>query len=90
MPASIHAYARDLESLMLFLQARDINDIKDTPPDALIAHVRSMTAINGYASATISRHLATIKIFFRWLLVRGLVSSLGNLFWLRFGKIDNA
>jgi integrase/recombinase XerD len=75
MPASIEAYARDLESLMLFLQARDINDIKDTPPDALIAHVRSMTANNGYASATISRHLATIKIFFRWLLANGKIEN---------------
>jgi len=75
LPASIQAYTRDLESLMLFLQARGIDDAVKTTPDALIAHVRSMTANNGYASATISRHLATIKVFFRWLLATGQIDT---------------
>lgn len=75
MPASIEAYARDLDSLLLFLQFRNINDVIDTTPEALIAHVRSMTANKGYASATISRHLATTKVFYRWLLATGKIDS---------------
>jgi len=73
--ASIEAYSRDLEALMLDLQSRDIDDAIETTPDALIAHVRSMTAKRGYASATISRHLATIKIFYRWLLATGKIET---------------
>lgn len=75
MPASIEAYARDLESLMLFLQKRAINDITNATPEALIAHVRSMTADRGYSSSTISRHLATTKVFFRWLLATGKIEN---------------
>jgi integrase/recombinase XerD len=75
MPASIEAYTRDLETLMLDLQERGLNEITDTTPDALIGHVRSMTAQRGYSSATISRHLATTKVFFRWLLATGKIDN---------------
>ena len=75
LPASIEAYARDLESLLLDLQDRGIGSIEATTPDALIGHVRSMTADKGYASATISRHLATIKVFYRWLLATGKIDD---------------
>lgn len=75
LPASVEAYARDMESLFLDLQARGIQSIDQTTPEALIAHVRSMTADKGYASATISRHLATTKVFFRWLLANGKIEN---------------
>lgn len=75
LPASIEAYSRDLDALMLDLQTKGIDDVTNTPPDALISHVRSMTADRGYASATISRHLATIKVFFRWLLATNKITN---------------
>jgi integrase/recombinase XerD len=75
LPASVVAYSRDLEFLMLDLQDRGTNDITNAMPEELIAHVRSMTAERGYASATISRHLATTKVFFRWLLATGKIEN---------------
>ncbi len=75
MPASIEAYMRDLESLMLWLQSRGIDDVIDTTPEALIGHVREMSRERGYASGTIARHLATIKIFYRWLLATGKIEN---------------
>ena len=75
VPASVEAYSRDLETLMLFLQERGITDARATTPDALIAHVRSMTAERGYASGTISRRLATTKVFYRWLLATGEIEN---------------
>ena len=75
MPASIEAYTRDLETLMLALKAQAITDITQTTPEALIAHVRSMTSKNGYASGTITRRIATTKVFFRWLLATAQIEN---------------
>ncbi len=75
LPASIEAYSRDIETLLLFLQSKDIQDPVNTTPEALISHVRSMTADLGYASGTISRRLATTKVFYRWLLATGKIEN---------------
>lgn len=75
LPASIEAYARDIEHMMLDLQSRSITDPAHTTPEALIAHARAMTAQRGYSSATVSRHLATIKVFFRWMLATGKIEN---------------
>lgn len=71
LPASIAAYTRDLEHLMLDLQRAGIVDPTGTTPEALIGHVRSMSNERGYNASTVSRHLATIKVFYRWLLATG-------------------
>jgi integrase/recombinase XerD len=68
LPATIEAYARDLEHLMLELNERGITDPIATTPDALIGHVRTMSSERGYNASTITRHLATIKVFHRWML----------------------
>lgn len=75
LPASIEAYGRDLEHLMLDLQDRGIEDVSGATPEALIGHVRTMTGERGYNASTISRHLATIKVFFRWLLATGQIDD---------------
>ncbi len=75
LPATIEAYSRDLEQLMLDLQSQGIANPTDTTPGALIAHARSMTAERAYSSATVSRHLATIKVFHRWLLATGKIDD---------------
>ena len=67
LPATIEAYSRDLETLMLDLQDQGIDDVHDTLPEHLIAHIRSLTKERGYAGTTVSRHIATIKVLFRWL-----------------------
>lgn len=68
LPATIEAYARDLEHLMLELNERGIDNPIGTTPDALIGHVRTMSSERGYNASTITRHLATIKVFYRWML----------------------
>ena len=67
LPASVEAYSRDLETLLLDLQSRSVSDAHDTLPEHLIAHIRSLTKDRGYAGTTVSRHIATIKVFYRWL-----------------------
>tara|TARA_R110002096_G_scaffold435816_6_gene663431 strand:+ start:68088 stop:69056 length:969 start_codon:yes stop_codon:yes gene_type:complete len=67
LPASIEAYSRDLETLLINLQTRGVNDAHNSLPEHLIAHIRSLTKERGYAGTTVSRHIATIKVFYRWL-----------------------
>lgn len=74
-PSTIEAYARDLEHLMDDLQRSGIDDPTQTTPDALIGHVRSMSSERGYNASTVSRHLATIKVFYRWMLATGRIST---------------
>lgn len=71
LPATIAAYTRDLEQLMLDLQELGVEDMAATLPEQLIGHVRRMSSERGYNASTISRHLATIKVYFRWLLATG-------------------
>lgn len=74
-PATIEAYSRDLESLLLDLQDRGISDAHNTLPEHLIAHIRSLTRDRGYAGTTVSRHIATIKVLYRWLYANGKVND---------------
>lgn len=75
LSATIEAYARDLEHLMIELNEQGIPDPTATTPDALIGHVRTMSSERGYNASTISRHLATIKVFFRWMLATGQIDD---------------
>ena len=75
LPSSIEAYSRDLETLMLDLQDRGIDDAHNSLPEHLIAHIRSLTKDRGYAGTTISRHIATIKVLFRWLYANDAISE---------------
>ena len=70
-PASLEAYERDLLDLLADLSNNDARSPADITPAALVAHVRSLTTDRQYASATLARHLATIKVFCRWLCARG-------------------
>ena len=75
LPATIAAYTRDLEQLMLDLQELGVEDMTATLPEQLIGHVRRMSSERGYNASTVSRHLATIKVYFRWLLATGQIDD---------------
>ena len=73
--STIEAYARDLETLMIDLRERGIDEPESTTPEALIAHIRSLTRERGYSGATVARHIATIRVFYRWILANGAIES---------------
>lgn len=71
LPATLEAYSRDLDVLLLDLQSRGLKRIEDLSPKHLIDHIRSLSKDRGYAPATVSRHIATIKVLCKWLCASG-------------------
>jgi len=66
-PATIEAYGRDLRDLLVFLGQRDITTPGAVDPRDLSEFLIAEKVERGQASATITRRLATIRVFFRFL-----------------------
>ena len=66
-PATLEAYARDLSDLVRDLLARGLTDPSAVEADDLAEHLRSLARVRGMQPTSIARHLATIRVFFRWL-----------------------
>lgn len=71
MPATLEAYSRDLDRLLQDIQDAGVPEPALLTPPHLIAHVRSLSRDRGYAPATVSRHIATIKVLCRWMHATG-------------------
>lgn len=71
LPATLEAYSRDLDHLLLDLQGAGLADPSGITPPLLIDHVRRLSRDRGYAPATVSRHIATIKVLCRWMHATG-------------------
>ena len=65
--ATLEAYARDLADLVRDLEARGITDPATVQAEDLAEHLRSLSRVRGMQPTSIARHLATLRVFFRWL-----------------------
>jgi len=79
--ATIEAYLRDLDELVLFLKAKGITEPGAITPASLSEHIRGLATNRSapskatgesegpspLAPSSITRHLATIRVFSRWL-----------------------
>lgn len=75
LAASVEAYSRDLEQLMLHLQSNGLDAIERVRAEQLIAHIRGLSKERGYAPTTVARHLATIKVLCKWMHATGRTDS---------------
>lgn len=64
---SLEAYDRDLRDLLSDLTARGRTAIADITPRDLTEHIAALKSQKNLAGSSAVRHLATIKVFFRWL-----------------------
>lgn len=74
-PATIAAYKRDLSDLLADLTDRGVKDINAVTARMLSDHLAKLKSTSKQESSTITRHLASIRVFFKFLLGRGIISS---------------
>jgi integrase/recombinase XerD len=65
--STLEAYARDLEQMRDHLRAQGVASPASTTVEHLAAHLRYLSKDRGLDPRTIVRHLATIRVFFRFL-----------------------
>lgn len=72
---TLDAYARDLDALLLDLAGAGVADPAHATPRHLSAHIAALRTARSLSPTSVTRHLATIKVFFRWLMARGRVDK---------------
>ncbi len=70
-PNTITAYDRDLRDLIEYGVRRGRGSLEELTSRDLADHLASLHRDRGLASSTIARHLATIRVVFRWLTSTG-------------------
>jgi integrase/recombinase XerD len=61
------AYARDVDALLRDLAAAGRSKAADVTPRDLSNHLAALRARDGMAASSVTRHLATMRVFCRWL-----------------------
>lgn len=74
-PNTIDAYRRDLRDLMADLEGRGLLSIRDIGPRDLATHLASLKTERNLSATSIARHLATIRMFFRYLASEGIIEE---------------
>lgn len=70
-PNSVEAYGRDLRDLIEDLAAAGVRSADRVTPRHLTDHLAALKNTRRMQSSSVARHLATIKVFFRWLAAEG-------------------
>lgn len=74
-PATLEAYARDLRELVADLEDQGLRGPGEVGPDHLAEHIRRLSRNRGLQPTSITRHLATIRVFHRWLNAMGRIEG---------------
>lgn len=72
-PATLEAYGRDLRDLTDFLVSQEIRAVSAVEPSHLVEHVRHLSRERQMEASSVARHLATIRVFFRYLHANGII-----------------
>jgi len=67
LPSSVEAYARDIRDLGNDLAAQGVTSPTDITPKILADHASRLSSDRGLSGSSVARHLATIRVFGRWL-----------------------
>ncbi len=70
-PATLEAYGRDLNDLVGSLVSSGIDSIDAVETNDVADHLRGLSRDRGLEPSSITRHLATARVFFRWLCANG-------------------
>ena len=74
-PATLDAYKRDLGLLMEHARERGIDAPEKLTPEMLTEHVQGLRGKRKLAGSSVTRHLSTLRTFFKWLMSVGVMSA---------------
>lgn len=72
---TLDAYARDLRDLLNDLASHGVGSPAHVAPRDLVRHIAALRSARDLASSSIARHLATVRMFFRFLLSEGALDA---------------
>lgn len=72
---TLSAYARDLRDMRRSLDERGMSLIASVTPEGLVGHLTGLKQERGMEASSIARHLAAIRMFWRWLAGEGKVEE---------------
>ncbi|CAG0994984.1 Tyrosine recombinase XerD [Phycisphaerales bacterium] len=75
LPNSVTAYSWDLLLLLADLAGEGVKELPGATPRKVAAHMASLKSERFMAGSSVTRHLASMRVFFRWALAGGLVSK---------------
>ena len=70
---TLEAYGRDLAALGEHLSESGRKDLAKASMGDLAGHIRWLSKSKGYNPTTVTRHLATMRVFYRWLHATGAI-----------------
>ena len=74
-PLTLESYGRDLRDLMVDLRDRGIGRWEDVTPGDLVEHMQALHRARGLQPSSITRHLAAVRVFFRFLFAEGVLEE---------------
>jgi site-specific recombinase XerD len=72
---TIEAYQRDLDDLLVELARSGVSEPDAITPRQLSEHLARLKTDRGLVATSIIRHMATVRIFCRWLQARGFTEA---------------
>lgn len=72
---SVEAYTRDLDDLLRDARDTGVTGPEGLSPRLLSEHLQALRTTRGLEGVSVVRHLATLKVFCRWMTARGLVAE---------------
>jgi len=74
-PATLEAYGHDVGMLVADLTGEGVRRWADVEPRQLVEHVAGLKSKSEMAPSSVARHIATIRVLFRWLEARGTIET---------------
>lgn len=74
-PATIQSYGRDLRDFLMDVAAAGVREIAAVRDEHLHQHVMSLRSARKMEASSVARHLATLRVFFRWLNALGKIAK---------------
>lgn len=74
-PATIESYGRDLRDFLVDLADSGVTTVAGIAAEHLHAHIMNLRAHRKLEASSVARHLATLRVFCRWLCANGKTST---------------